>query len=537
MKNKIKVVVLISIIIVNSVFSFASASEDKIIKVGFYDYPPYYYYDENNEPQGYYNDLLKLLSKEIGFEYEYVNCGLPNTVNFLKSEDVDLVFGLNYTDHRKDDFIYTNQYISIENYVLYTNKNIRLGDIDKLNGLKFGLLENEENHSWIIKHLKARDIDMDIVKIDSYSKLISAFENGVIDVIAISASSEVENQYNEVFSFSTGPVYIASTPNNKELINSIDKALDKNTNEITRLYDSYFNKYLREAGNIISTINFLCLIIILLSIYIYRKFISPKIKLKKSRIKILNNINNERFSLFYQPIIDPKSNEIKGFEALLRLKEKGEILSPDYFLHELEESNMMSEVSLWIVEKVIGDYKKIKPRMKNLFYISINISFKEIEDENFISKLNKLVKENNIEPNTICFELIERFKIHDTKKIQESIQKLKVAGFLVAVDDFGVEYANLDVLEKIDCNTLKLDKYFLDDIETSIIRREVVNFVAKLCHMTDKTVVCEGVESKAQKDIIKGMVNDKIYIQGYYYSRPLPLEELLDRIVELGNSN
>ncbi|MDU5491417.1 MAG: EAL domain-containing protein [Clostridium perfringens] len=251
-----------------------------------------------------------------------------------------------------------------------------------------------------------------------------------------------------------------------------------------------------------------------------------KIFLRKNQKNILNDLNKGNFILYYQPIVDPKKNLIVGFEALLRLKRNGQILTPYYFLKDIEKSNMMSEVSLLSFNKVISDYKVISnySNLKNKkMYISFNLSFKEIEDSNFLNKLIEISVNNNMTNNSICLEIIEKFSLEDIDKIKKSLEILRLHGFLIAIDDFGVEYSNLDLLDKIDYDIIKLDKYFIDNINSKT-NKKIIDFLSQICKVYNKTIVFEGIEEKYQFDIIKSFSYEKTYIQGYYFSKPLDIE-------------
>ncbi|MBM6839917.1 EAL domain-containing protein, partial [Clostridium saudiense] len=98
----------------------------------------------------------------------------------------------------------------------------------------------------------------------------------------------------------------------------------------------------------------------------------------------------------------------------------------------------------------------------------------------FVKKAIKILYKSNLEPNKICLEIIERVKMNDLDKINKNIDLLKGAGFKIAIDDFGVEYSNLDVLQKLDIDTIKIDKNFVDGIGKDIIRNEIVLFISKI---------------------------------------------------------
>ena len=117
----------------------------------------------------------------------------------------------------------------------------------------------------------------------------------------------------------------------------------------------------------------------------------------------------------------------------------------------IEEANMIKEITLWVLNKVIKDYNIISC-YNNIneenFYISINVSFNEIKDIEFLKKIVKIVNDNKIIKNSICLEIIEKFGVEEVEKIQKNIKFLRENGSLIAIDDFGVEYSNLDLLKK-----------------------------------------------------------------------------------------
>lgn len=267
------------------------------------------------------------------------------------------------------------------------------------------------------------------------------------------------------------------------------------------------------------------LLLFTLTIHLYIYPLSKRIVLK---LKVKYLIKNNRYILNFQPIINPLTNKIISFETLSRLKNrKGEIISPLVFLDEIDRSGMMTDFSLWVLNKAIYDYKIIKnyPNMKNnKFYLSINISPKELENSKFINSLLDL--SGKMKKNTICLEITENKNITNFNKIQESINILKSAGYLIALDDFGAHYSNLDLLESLDYDILKLDKQFLDNIPNSKFNQEILKFVSKMCTIQEKQLVIEGLETKEQKNYIMNILNDNFYFQGFFYSKPVLLNDI-----------
>ena len=219
-----------------------------------------------------------------------------------------------------------------------------------------------------------------------------------------------------------------------------------------------------------------------------------------------------------------------GFEGLLRLiDEDNKIIPPYKFIPEIEENDMLFDISLWIIKKVIRDYDKIKNYQcvsGKEFYISLNLSLNEIENEAFVKKAIQILYKSNLEPNKICLEIIERVKINDLNKITRNINSLKDAGFKIAIDDFGVEYSNLDVLHKLDVDIIKVDKNFVDGIGKDMIKSETILFISRIARAKNKSIVLEGVEEEEQHIEIKKIKNEHLYVQGYYYNKPMNIESI-----------
>lgn len=533
----ISIIFLIITTVLGMIIKFDSKKincDRKTIKVGFYEYYPYYYLNKNSIPDGYYNELLEVISNKLNLNYEYVDCNITNALQKLKSGEIDLVFGISKTPDREKEYEFTDHYINNDNFAIYTNKNIKSGDLKALNGLKMGYLKGEENNEWILRFLNNKGINVNIKNVSNYLQDKEYLYNNKVDFVVENTRSNLnyENKnIKKIFEFSSGPVYIVSRKDNKKLIERIDSVLgDLEENEEQKdvnLYSKYFNEYLDKLKNE-KLLIVIFLMIILAFIYKKRK---DKIFAIRAKRKIRCYMKNDKYILYYQPIVDPKTNKVKGFESLLRLNKDGKILSPYSFIKEIEDNNMSLEVSLWLLKKIIADYRIIKDYKLvkgSNFYISLNVSFKEIENPKFLRALMKIAKDYKIYDCNICLEIVEKFGMEDIGIIQSAIRIIKEYGFSIAIDDFGVEYSNLDLLNKIDSDIVKLDKYFADNLDKSIINKKTVEFISEICRISNRTIVFEGVEEKYQVDIVKAFPYEKIYIQGYFYSKPVDIETLKD---------
>lgn len=531
-KLKKYLIYIIQITIVISVFFFLFSNIDidgnknkKEVKVGLYDYGSYYFLDKGSKPSGYYNDLLKFISKKLGFKYTYVKCKTQEGLDYLKSGKIDLLFGLSKTSDREENYIFTDHYIADENYAIYANRNEQYNDLKGLNGLKFGYIKNEQNNKYVSNLLRKKNIQTEFINESSYEEAQADLKESKVDFIVAPINKDLENQkVNRILEFSCEPVYIAGSKGNESLINQIDEVLSESKYGIL-IYNKYYNEYF--SKNIFKNKIILVLILFILLFMYY--IIFKKTKTIRKRKEINENLRNDKYVMYYQPIINPKTNNIVGLESLLRMKSEKGILTPNYFLEDIEKSNMVFDISIWIIKKVLEDYDKIKTYeicKNSKFYISVNISCIEIEDEEFIEKLIEISKSPDFIKDLICLEIVEKFKSSDLSKIQKSILILKKHGFTIAIDDFGIEYSNLDLLSQIDANIIKLDRYFISDIKTTLLKRKIIEFVSEICKVSDKSIVCEGVENDDQLEIIKNIDYEKIYIQGFFYSKPIDIEVL-----------
>lgn len=531
------ILILFSLFCILNIKSYADSdinNNEEILKVGFYDNKPYYFINKKGKEDGYYHDLLNLLIKGTGIKYKYIKYDFSEAVNKLENGEIDLLFGLHRTDERMKKAIYTNNYIEIETYRIYTNKDIRYGKLNELEGLKFGLVKNGMNSNWIFEFLESKNINIIPVWVDTDKESIALLKNKSVGAIVGSAENNELDGYKNIYEFSVGPVYIAGNKHKGSIIKELDNRIDYidvlEKKHIEKIYRDYFNEATNlDKKKIIIIISIVFLFIISTCVLVM-KSIYPKIKKNKIKSSIRNRIKNKEYILYYQPIVDPKKDSIVGFEALLRLNHPKEgILTPYKFIGEIEKNDMLSEMSIWVLKQVLLDYNKIK-KYSNIhnkkFYISMNLTIKEIENDNFIYKIQEILNIYRMEKNSICLEIVESVRISNLEKLQKAIQTLKNFGFMIAIDDFGVEYSNLDILEKLDFDIIKLDKYFVDDISESIVRQRIMKFISDITIIKNKSLVAEGVEDMLQKEIIKNVENNKFFIQGYFYSKPISIEEI-----------
>ena len=529
LKKRISIFILFTLLIANTLLCQKVYAEDEknVIRVGVFNFEPYAYLKPNGEMAGYYIELFDLIAKKMNVEVEYILSDPEEWLSNLEDEKVDIILGASITEDRLEKFIFNKQSLAVEDFVLYTNKNIDSMNFDELNGLRFGYVAENPKSDWIFDFFKAINITVIPVVGSNYAELEKLMDNGEIDLMVDSAYSN--NKYKNIYDFSGDQVYIAANKGNQSLLDKIDEVLAYYYKEgnITNLYNSYFDE---EQKKIDKKINILIVTSIVIFSIVYIGPIIPKLKKRLIKKKINNRLLNDRYLLYYQPIYDPLNREIAGFEALLRLKDKNnQLISPAKFIPEIEKNNMLFDITLWIMKKVIADYHEIRTYnciSNDNFYISLNLSINEIQNNRFTDKAIEILKESKLGNKSICLEIVERVGIEDLHKIVTNIAKLKEAGFKIAIDDFGMEYSNLDVLEKLDANIIKVDKNYVDGLGKHLIKEETITFIIGIAEKLEKSIVLEGVEEQEQDRKIKNFNNKKVFVQGYFYNKPMSLEDL-----------
>lgn len=259
----------------------------------------------------------------------------------------------------------------------------------------------------------------------------------------------------------------------------------------------------------------------------YNSKIEEKIIHKNQIEKEMENalINNE-FKIYIQPRYDTMSEKIIGGEALIRWIKDGKIIMPDEFIPIFEENNFIKKIDLYVLNKICEKENEWKNKK---IKISINQSQKNLYDENYINNIKKILSKNKINNKLIEIELTETVFIKNIEKIKKLENELHKLELKIAMDDFGTGYSSYKLLEQINIDVLKLDKSFFKDFsetKTKIIIKQIIN----MAHELNIITVAEGIETKEQVEFLKQVKCNEI--QGYYFSKPIPIEEFEKLIQE-----
>ena len=227
----------------------------------------------------------------------------------------------------------------------------------------------------------------------------------------------------------------------------------------------------------------------------------------------------EDFFLCYQPQVDAHTGKLVGAEALLRWYDRdGSVVAPMQFIPLLERSRMIIPVGHWIIENAVKTAKRWQEFMPK-FEVSVNISLYQLEEQMFYEFVKDCIERHQIDPTTLVFELTESNKVYDWDFVNKQFNAFHELGIKIAMDDFGMGYANLAFMKNFRCNQIKIDRMFVEDIVNSEYDRQIVKHVIMMCHAVGMEVVIEGVEDEATYIFLRDVCNADV-IQGFYFGYP-----------------
>ena len=237
----------------------------------------------------------------------------------------------------------------------------------------------------------------------------------------------------------------------------------------------------------------------------------------------------EDFFLCYQPQVNAKDGSLLGAEALLRWYDKdGSVVAPMQFIPMLEKSRMIIPVGHWIIENAVITAKKWQKYMPD-FQMSINISLYQLEERMFYPFVKDCVERHDIDPHTLTFELTETQSVYDWEFVNKQFAEFHQLGIKIAMDDFGTGYSSLAFLKNFNCNIIKIDRTFVQDIMTSNFDRNLVKYAIMLCHSIGMEVCIEGVEEEDAYIYLRDEC-DADQIQGFFFGRPETEEVFIRRL-------
>ncbi|MBN2655577.1 MAG: EAL domain-containing protein [Spirochaetales bacterium] len=253
----------------------------------------------------------------------------------------------------------------------------------------------------------------------------------------------------------------------------------------------------------------------------------------KKRVALENSlrqaVRNSELAPYFQPIvlIGDRGNRICGAEALIRWfhPSLGNI-SPAEFIPLAEETGQILDIGEWLIGEVCRIYGEwLKIGSVSLDYVSINLSVLQLQQKDFFKSVLSHLKRNSIPPSAVVLEITENVLVGKFDRVNSNISALRKEGIRFAIDDFGTGYSSLTYLKKLSLDIIKIDRTFIREIHDDREDRSLVQAILNIARDFGFKVIAEGVEEEQQIKIMEEM--GCFFIQGYYFSKPLPADGFL----------
>lgn len=234
---------------------------------------------------------------------------------------------------------------------------------------------------------------------------------------------------------------------------------------------------------------------------------------------IYEALRQNLFELHFQPLIDVKTFDCKGVEALLRLKAPYNHISPEQIIGVAEACGEIDTLGRLIFSLACDFIEQYSSCFPADFFVSVNVSPKQFQRDKFAKNLLELLAYRFITPSTIMIEVTESAIMENVRSTSDQLVALREGGIKIALDDFGTGYSSFSHLAKLPIDILKIDKSFVHSIVENNTQRHVVEAMIHLGHTLGMTVTAEGVEDKKTADLLKLLGIDTL--QGFYFSKPV----------------
>lgn len=262
----------------------------------------------------------------------------------------------------------------------------------------------------------------------------------------------------------------------------------------------------------------------------YMRFEQAILDSKKQQFEISNalygNIENNGFSLNFQPKVSVVDGRIRQAEVLLRWNHPtlGSI-SPALFVPIAERDGQIIRIGLWVLEQSLLALRSFYKQGLQLDWLSVNVSGRQLQDPTFSRSLQQLLSAYSVKPEQLELEVTETYLMEDIELSNKVLLQLHQMGVRISMDDFGTGYSSLAYLTKLPIDEVKLDRSLITDLSSDLQSQGMVRNIIRMAHELDLVVTAEGIETQEQQQLLKTMDCDQI--QGYYYSKPLTEKDFI----------
>ena len=242
-------------------------------------------------------------------------------------------------------------------------------------------------------------------------------------------------------------------------------------------------------------------------------------------------LEKDELVVYYQPQVDLKTNKITGLEALVRWNHPTRgVISPGVFIPIAEKNSLINSIGKWVLKTACRQNKKWQDMGFSHMDIAINLSAIQVINPKISCEIESIIEQTGLDPKYIELEITESIAIKEINYVIGVLNKLKRIGLSIAIDDFGTEYSSLSRLKMLPIDRLKIDMQFVKGLESNEKDKAIIKVIIDLAKNLGLNVIAEGVETKGQRDFLNENMCDSV--QGYFYYKPMPAEEIEKILIE-----
>jgi diguanylate cyclase (GGDEF)-like protein/PAS domain S-box-containing protein len=244
-------------------------------------------------------------------------------------------------------------------------------------------------------------------------------------------------------------------------------------------------------------------------------------------------LQNQELVVHYQAKIDLQSRAVTGVEALLRWRHPQlGLLPPDQFIPLAEESGLIVPIGKWVLRVACDQIAEWEKMGVGRFPVAVNLSPRQFYDESLVADVTQILKETGVDPTLLEFEITESMVMHQTDRAVALLTQLKETGIRLAIDDFGTGYSSFSLLKRFPIDTIKIDRSFIHGVPTDAENGVLTSAMIAMGEALHLKIVAEGVEEQAQITFLQKLDCDEV--QGFYFSKPVPAEEIVSLLAASG---
>jgi EAL domain-containing protein (putative c-di-GMP-specific phosphodiesterase class I) len=239
--------------------------------------------------------------------------------------------------------------------------------------------------------------------------------------------------------------------------------------------------------------------------------------------ELRHGLKREEFALHYQPLVEIRTGQIVGAEALLRWHnpELGRV-NPEQFIRLAEETGLIVPIGEWVLATACRQGRLWQAEASKRFRLSVNVSSRQFRGKTLADAVTRALRSNHFPAECLELEITEGLLMDDLPETMATIRTLEAKGVRLAVDDFGTGYSSLSYLNRFPLDTLKIDRSFTHGMIADRAHATLVEAIIAMAHHLNLRVIAEGVETREQLEFLRARGCD--IAQGYYFSAPLPHE-------------